>query len=50
MLRRVDRMAGDINAFLVVIAIGLAMLDLAYFALRVAHALPPAVQAGASMP
>ena len=40
-LRRIDRMAGEVNAFLVVIAIGLAMLNLAVLADKLAHALPP---------
>ena len=40
-LQRVDRMAGEVNAFLVVVAIGLAMLDLAYLAQKFVNALPP---------
>ena len=49
-LRRIDRMAGELNAFLVVVAIGLAMLDLAYAAQRFVDALPPVAQARAQMP
>jgi hypothetical protein len=49
-LRRIDHMAGEVNAFLVVVAIGLAMLDLAYAAQKVVDALPSAVQASAQMP
>ena len=46
-LRRIDRMAGEVNAFLVVAAIGLAMLDLAYFAQKFVDSLPPAIPATA---
>ncbi len=49
-LRRIDRMAGELNAFLVVVAIGLAMLDLAYAAQKFVDALPPVAQAKAQMP
>ena len=49
-LRRIDRMAGEVNTFLVVVAIGLAMLDLIYLAQTVVDALPPVVQASARMP
>jgi hypothetical protein len=49
-LRRMDRIAGEVNAFLVVVAIGLLMLDLIYLAQNFADALPPAVQASAQMP
>ncbi len=49
-LRRIDRMAGELNAFLVVVAIGLAMLDLAYAAQKFVDALPPVAQARAQMP
>ncbi len=49
-LRRIDRMAGDLNAFLIVVAIGLAMLDLAYVAQKVVDGLPPPAQARAQMP
>ena len=48
-LRRIDRMAGEVNAFLVVIAIGLAMLDLAYLAQQLVDELP-AVRASVPMP
>ena len=46
MLRRIERMAGEINAFLVVVAIGLAMLDLLYAAQKIVDSLPPAVHVG----
>ena len=49
-LRRIDRMAGELNAFLVVVAIGLAMLDLAYAAQKFVDALPPVAQTRAQMP
>jgi len=49
-LRRIDRMAGELNAFLVVVAIGLAMLDLAYAAQKFVDALPQVAQARAQMP
>ena len=48
-LRRIDRMAGEVDAFLVVIAIGLAMLDLAYLAQKLVDELP-AVRASVPMP
>ncbi len=48
-LRRIDRMAGEVNTFLVVIAIGLAMLDLAYFAQKLVDELP-VVRASVPMP
>jgi hypothetical protein len=41
--RRVERTAGEVNAFLIVVALGLAMLDLLYLAQRFVDALPPAV-------
>ena len=41
-LRRIDRMAGEVNAFLVVIAIGLAMLNLACLAQKLVDELPMA--------
>jgi hypothetical protein len=48
-LRRIDRMAGEVNAFLVVAAIGLAMLDLAYLAQKLAESLPPTIFSTAQM-
>jgi hypothetical protein len=36
----IDRMAGEFNAFPVVVAIGLAMLDVAYAAQKFVDALP----------
>ncbi len=50
MLRRIDRMAGEVNAFLVVVAISLLMLNLLYFGQKLVDALPPVVQTGAQMP
>ena len=41
--RRIDRIAGEVNSFLIVVAIGLAMLDLLYAVQRVVDALPPPV-------
>ena len=41
--RRVDRVAGEINTFLVIVAIGLAMLDFLYAAQYLVDALPPSV-------
>jgi hypothetical protein len=43
MLRRIDRIAGEVNAFLIAVAIGLAMLDLLYAVQRLVDALPPPV-------
>jgi hypothetical protein len=43
MLRRIDRIAGEVNSFLIVVAIGLAMLDLLYAAQMLVDALPPPV-------
>ena len=42
LLRRADRIAGEVNAVLIVIAIGLAMLDLLYVAQIMVDSLPPA--------
>jgi hypothetical protein len=47
LLRRIDRMAGEINAFLVVAAIGLAMLDLACLAEKFVDSLPRTIPATA---
>ena len=42
MLRRIDRIAGDLNILLVVIAIGLATLDLTFLVTqKVVERLPP---------
>ena len=49
-LRRVDRVAGAVNDFLIVVAVGLAMLDLLYAAQKFVNALPPVVQLPAPMP
>ena len=40
-LRRINGVAGEVNSFLVVVAIGLAMLDLLYIVQRIVDALPP---------
>jgi hypothetical protein len=45
-LRRVERVAAEINPFLVVLAIGLVMLDLLYATERFVDALPPFPAAG----
>lgn len=39
-LRRIDRVAGQVNAFLLAAALGLGMLDLAYTIDKVVAALP----------
>jgi hypothetical protein len=44
-IRRVDHLAGEVNGFLVVVAIGLAMLDLLCLLEKFVDAFPPAVQA-----
>jgi hypothetical protein len=42
LLRRMDRIAGDLNVLLVVIAIGLAALDVTFFVTQqVVNNLPP---------
>ena len=40
-LRRIDRVAGGVNAFLIAMALGLGMLDLAYTIDKLLTALPP---------
>ena len=40
-LRRVDKAAGEINAFLTAVALGLGMFDLAYTVEKIVTALPP---------
>ena len=50
MLRRIDRIAGDVNTVLIVIAVGLAMLDLLYAVQKIVDALPPAIARGAYSP
>lgn len=45
-LRRIDGVAGEVNSFLVVVAIGLAMLDLLYVVQRIVDALPQTAGAG----
>jgi hypothetical protein len=49
-LHRIDRMAGEVNALLVVVAIGLAMLNLAYLAQKFVDSLPPAIPATTQTP
>ena len=39
-LRRIDRAAGEVNAFLVAMALGLGMLDLVYTIDKLLAALP----------
>jgi hypothetical protein len=39
-LRRIDRIAGEVNAFLIAMALGLGMLDPAYVIEQVVGALP----------
>ena len=46
LFRRIDRIAGELNAFLLVVAIGLAMLDLLYAAQHIVDALPPTLGPG----
>lgn len=41
-LSRLDRIAGELNAWLLAIAIGLGMLDLTVLAVKCIPALPPA--------
>ena len=41
LLRRIDRVAGGVNAFLIAMALGLGMLDLAYTIDKLLAALPP---------
>ncbi len=48
--RRMDRIAGELNAFLLVVAIGLAMLDLLYAVQHIVDALPPAIGPGPHRP
>lgn len=43
--RRLDRIAGEVNTFLVVAALGLAMLDFLCLVQKFIDALPPAIQA-----
>jgi hypothetical protein len=38
--RRIDRVAGEVNAFLIAMALGLGVLDLAYAIDRLLTALP----------
>ena len=48
-MRRLDAAAGELNAFLVVVAIGLAVLDLsALWALKVEAMLPPITRIGSA--
>lgn len=44
-MRRVDNLAAEMNGFLVIIAVGLAMLDLLCLLEKFVDAFPPAVQA-----
>lgn len=51
LLQRIDRVAAQLNAFLIVIAVGLAIIDLTFLATReiVAH-MPPVTRMTADMP
>jgi hypothetical protein len=49
-LRRLDRIAGEVNTFLFVVALGLGMLDLLYAMQKLVDAIPPAVQTAAYGP
>jgi len=44
MLRRLDRIAGEVNTILFVVALGLGILDLLYALQKIVDAIPPAVQ------
>lgn len=48
MLRRINRVAGKVNAVLIVVAIGLAALDLLYVVQHIVDSLPPAATMGMS--
>lgn len=45
--RRLDRVAGEVNTVLLVVALGLAMLDLLYAMQQLVDALPPVLQMAA---
>jgi hypothetical protein len=49
-LRRLDRVAGEVNTVLIVVAFGLAMLNLLYIAKKFVDAPAPVAQIGAKMP
>jgi hypothetical protein len=49
-LRRLDRIAGEVNTILIVAALGLGMLDLLYVLQRFVDALPPAMRIVAHAP
>jgi hypothetical protein len=49
-LRRLDHIAGEVNTFLFVVALGLGMLDLLYAMQKIVDAIPPAVQMAAHGP
>src|SRR3954453_8933232 len=49
-LRRLDRIAGEVNTILIVVALGLGMLDLIYALQKLVDVLPPAVQVVAHAP
>ena len=44
-LRRLDHIAGEVNTFLLVVALSLGMLDLLYAMQKIVDTMPPAVQA-----
>jgi hypothetical protein len=49
-LRRLDHIAGEVNTFLFVVALGLGMLDLLYAMQKIVDAIPPTVQMAAHGP
>ena len=49
-LRRLDRIAGNVNGFLFVVALGLGMLDLLYAVQKIVDAVPPVVHTSAHGP
>jgi hypothetical protein len=49
-LRRMDRVAGEVNTVLIAVAFGLAMLNLLYIAQKFVDAPPPPAQIGAKLP
>ncbi len=51
LLRRLDRVAGDLNVFLLVIALGLATLDFTFFVTeKVVDNLPPVTRVSYDAP
>ena len=50
LFRRLDRIAGEVNAILTIVALGLGMLDLLYALQKFVDAFPPAVRMAAHVP